>query len=66
MTTLVVLRADSSANTFGWDTVFAIRVSDANAQLARTAADPTSFSGQQDDIAISGTFAPWRARFSAP
>jgi hypothetical protein len=48
-------------NTFGWDTVFGVRVSRLNEEIARRGASPTTFSQTIDDSqSIDGTFGPWQ------
>lgn len=49
------------ADTFGWDTVFALRVPDVNAAIARANTSPQGFSQRiEDGCTVSGTFADWR------
>lgn len=58
--------ADQKADTFGWDTVFAIRVDDVNTSIVRAKSSPTSFSATGTDtlsgtqFSLSGTFADWQ------
>ena len=58
--------ADQKADTYGWDTVFAIRVDDVNASIVRAKSSPTSFSGTGTDplssteFSLSGTFSDWQ------
>ena len=60
-TTLAVLRADSSANTFGWDTVFAIRAADMNTALQQPGAYPASFAQTETGSwSGQGQFGPWQ------
>lgn len=58
--------ADQKADTYGWDTVFAIRVADVNAAIVRAKSSPTSFSGSGTDslsgtnFTLSGSFTAWQ------
>lgn len=58
--------ANQKADTYGWDTVFAIRVDDVNTSIVRAKSSPTSFSGTGTDslsrtqFSLSGTFADWQ------
>ncbi len=53
------------ADTYGWDTVFAIRADDVNASIKRLATSPTTFSGSTTDpathksVQVSGGFSDW-------
>lgn len=53
---------DDTAQTNGWDTVFAIHITDANAAIVRAASSPTSFQAvdQADGYTIAGTFGVWQ------
>lgn len=50
------------AETDGWDTVFAVHISDVNAAIAGAQSYPTSFqlSDDADGYAISGSFDAWK------
>src|SRR5512138_230870 len=49
------------AYTFGWDTVFAIRISDVNPQMRQSGACPEAFQAEIPNLcAAEGRFAPWR------
>lgn len=49
------------ADTFGWDTVFAIRASDMNTTLAKPGSSPASFSQNENSTWYgSGNFGPWQ------
>ncbi len=49
------------AHTFGWDTVFAVRISDVNAELAAPGVCPSRFAQAVDGVCdASGSFGPWR------
>ncbi len=56
--------SDSSADTYGWDTVFAISYADVNRAIAAKKSSPTKFkqevTDEGDKIAIEGTFADWQ------
>jgi len=58
--------ANQKAETYGWDTVFAIRVADVNAAIVRAKSSPPSFSGtgtdplQGTNFSLSGTFGDWQ------
>jgi hypothetical protein len=53
------------ADTYGWDTVFAIRIDDVNASIARAKSSPTVFSASTKDphtqieVDINGNFGDW-------
>ncbi len=53
------------ADTYGWDTVFAIRIDDVNASIARAKSSPTVFSANTKDphtqfeVDINGNFGDW-------
>jgi len=51
-----------TAETYGWDTVFGIRVSDANAAIARSGAFPKSFEADDpiDEVSVRGEFGTWQ------
>ena len=55
-----------AAETFGWDTVFAIRVDDANTAIRNAKSSPTSFSAPGTDslsgiqFTASGSFGDWQ------
>jgi hypothetical protein len=44
----------------GWDTAFAIRIEDVNADIARLNAYPRAFEGSLDGFSVRGEFGPWR------
>ena len=48
------------ASTYGWDTVFAIRATDVNKQLAKPGVCPPQFAQNKDGIGLSGNFAAWQ------
>jgi hypothetical protein len=54
------------ADTYGWDTAFAIRVDDVNAAIIRKGASPKSFSAAAKDphtgieVDVTGTFSDWQ------
>ena len=49
------------ADTFGWDTVFAVRVAKLNDEIVRRGTSPKTFSQAIDaDRSVSGTFGPWQ------
>ena len=53
--------SDQTPSTFGWDTASAIRVDDANAEIARQGSSPTTFNASSDDgSTIDGTFGTWQ------
>ncbi|WUR15893.1 TULIP family P47-like protein [[Empedobacter] haloabium] len=53
------------ADTYGWDTAFAIRVDDVNATIQRKGTSPKDFSTSTQDpntgiaVAVTGTFSDW-------
>ncbi len=55
-----------AADTFGWDTAFAIPVQNTNAAIVRAGSSPPGFSGTGTDplsgatYTVSGTFGPWQ------
>jgi hypothetical protein len=49
-----------SVNTFGWDTVFAIRLADVNEQIRRQGSSPASFSQESDGYKASSDFGDWQ------
>lgn len=54
----------STADTFGWDTVFAIKFPDVNAAIAAAKASPKTFllrdaQNPNDTLVLEGTFAEW-------
>lgn len=55
---------DSSADTYGWDTVFAISFTDVNAAIAQKKSSPREFNQEvvDDDtkVVINGSFGDWR------
>lgn len=53
---------DQIAETEGWDTVFALHISDVNSAIARAQSYPTSFelSDAADGYTISGSFDTWK------
>jgi hypothetical protein len=54
------------ADTYGWDTAFAIRVDDVNAAIIRKGSSPKSFSAASKDphtgiaVVVTGTFSDWQ------
>ncbi|MPW11542.1 TULIP family P47-like protein [Paraburkholderia sp. CNPSo 3155] len=54
------------ADTYGWDTVFAIRVDDVNATIKRKGTSPNTFAASTQDphtaiaVDVSGTFSDWQ------
>ncbi|MGE0143692.1 MAG: TULIP family P47-like protein [Planctomycetota bacterium] len=54
--------ADQKADTYDWDTVFAIRFADANRSLAKPGATPSSFSASDagSGSSITGQFGAWQ------
>jgi hypothetical protein len=52
----------TTADTFGWDTVFAMRVDDVNKAIVSAKSTPTSFSQSLNngEVVASGTFADWQ------
>ncbi|WP_119417922.1 TULIP family P47-like protein [Desertibaculum subflavum] len=50
-----------AAPTLGWDTVFGIRIADANACIARAESYPKQFdiADPKDQLAAAGSFGPW-------
>ncbi len=57
-----LLAGAQKADTYDWDTVFAIRFADANSALTKPGACPTAFSAQDpsSSTSASGTFGPWQ------
>jgi len=53
---------NETAETYGWDTVSAIHIADANAAVARAGSSPSSFQAADtaDGYAVSGTFGAWQ------
>jgi hypothetical protein len=55
-----------AADTYGWDTVFAIRVDDVNAAIKRLATSPKTFSASTADphthlpVTVTGGFSDWQ------
>lgn len=48
-------------DTLGWDTVFAIRVTDVNAELRKPGVSPSAFSATVPQVCTAqGTFGPWQ------
>ncbi|MEM7001785.1 MAG: TULIP family P47-like protein [Pseudomonadota bacterium] len=54
--------AAANAYTYGWDTVFAVRLPDVNRAIAQAKASPGPFSQEAPDAscAVSGRFGDWR------
>ena len=52
--------AIAPASTYGWDTMFAIRATDVNKQLAKPGVCPGQFAQTQDGIGLNGMFAAWQ------
>jgi Clostridium P-47 protein len=52
--------AAGPAETYGWDTVFAIHIDDVNSELRKPGVCPAAFCSTQDGIDISGMFGPWQ------
>jgi Clostridium P-47 protein len=50
---------DSTASTFGWDFVFAIRYADVNSAIAKAGLPPIHFSQTDAAITIEGDFGNW-------
>lgn len=54
------------ADTYGWDTAFAIRADDVNASIVRAGSSPATFTASAADphtnidVAVSGTFSDWQ------
>ena len=44
------------ASTYGWDTMFAIRATDVNKQLAKPGVCPVQFAQTQDGIGLNGKY----------
>jgi len=52
---------EPEADTFGWDTVFAISITDANRAILRAGVSPPSFHFEDTDgTTIQGSFGPWQ------
>lgn len=52
---------EREASTYGWDTVFAVRVSDANAQIRRAKSSPSNFEcSPEAGTTVRGTFGDWQ------
>lgn len=51
---------DQLAETYGWDTAYAIPLPDLNAAIAKSGCSPTTYTYEQDGISISGTFGTWQ------
>jgi hypothetical protein len=51
-----------TADAYGWDTVFAVHIGDANAAIARAKSSPPRFSAadEADGYAASGSFGDWQ------
>jgi Clostridium P-47 protein len=49
-----------SADTFGWDTVFAIRVSDVNRAIVKQSCSPHTFSAETCGCTMAGDFGDWK------
>lgn len=56
-----LLAAADSADSYGWDTVFAVHIADANAAIVRAGTSPPAFQGTDapDGYSVAGTFGPW-------
>ncbi len=52
--------SDQLADTYGWDTAYAITLPDLNASIAKSKCSPTNYAYEQDGISISGTFGTWQ------
>lgn len=49
------------ANTFGWDTVFALRIADVNAELRKPGVSPAGFEASLPNVCtVAGTFGAWQ------
>ena len=53
---------ETTADTFGWDTVFALRVDDVNKAIISGKSTPTTFSQSVNngEVVASGTFTDWQ------
>lgn len=51
-----------TAETYGWDTVFAVHIADANVAIVRARSSPASFQGNDsaDGVSVSGSFGDWQ------
>jgi hypothetical protein len=50
----------ASATTFGWDTVFAIKISDVNRAIVKQGSSPRTFSAEMSGWSMTGSFGDWR------
>jgi hypothetical protein len=52
----------NTAQTYGWDTVFAIHIADANAAIAKAGSSPPSFNAEDaaDGYSVQGKFGAWQ------
>ncbi|WP_196492478.1 TULIP family P47-like protein [Psychrosphaera haliotis] len=57
---MALLGSGAIADTYNWDTVYAIKFPDANIGLAKEGATPKDFSTSADGATASGTFNPWQ------
>ncbi len=51
---------DQLADTYGWDTAYAITLPDLNASIAKSNCSPATYAYEQDGFSISGTFGTWQ------
>lgn len=51
---------DQTADTYGWDTAYAITLSDMNASIASSKHSLATYEYSQDGISIEGTFGTWQ------
>jgi hypothetical protein len=58
----VLAAITDTANTYGWDTVFAVHIADVNRAIEKAGRSPKTFnaSDNEDAASASGTFGPWR------
>ncbi|MEM5428787.1 TULIP family P47-like protein [Cupriavidus oxalaticus] len=61
MTAFIAPPTDT-AETYGWDTVFATHIADANAAIVKAGSSPSSFAASDvaDGYSVSGGFGPWQ------
>ncbi|RYF77878.1 MAG: hypothetical protein EOO39_02900, partial [Cytophagaceae bacterium] len=60
MTTVAPSPDAQLADTFGWDTAYAITLPDLNASIANSRCSTTTYAYEQDGFSISGTFGTWQ------
>jgi Clostridium P-47 protein len=56
----VAAAAGQVVDTYDWDTVFAIRFSDVNTELAKPGSTPATFTSTDTGVTASGNFGPWQ------